>query len=35
MKIIRGLSTNRDQPITSPFPEKNGLFIELLGEVST
>jgi len=31
MKVIRGLSTNPAQPATSPFPEKNGLFIELRG----
>lgn len=31
MRVIRGLSTNRNQPATSPFPAANGLFIELRG----
>ncbi len=31
MKVIRGFSTNADQPLTSPFRKKNGIFIELRG----
>ena len=31
MKILRGLSANKEQPTTSPFPEKNGFFIEFRG----
>ena len=31
MKIFRGLSTNRAQPATSPFPLKSGIFIEFRG----
>lgn len=31
MRVIRWLSTNRDQPATSPFPARNGVFFELRG----
>lgn len=31
MIVIRGLSTNRAQPLTSPFPAGQGIFIELRG----
>ena len=31
MKILRGLSTNRTQPATQPFPASSGFFFELRG----
>jgi len=31
MRIIRGFSTHSSQPLTSPFLESNGLFIEFRG----
>ena len=31
MRVIRGLSTNKEHPLTSPFPLTNGVFIELRG----
>jgi hypothetical protein len=31
VKILRGISTNAAQPLTSPFPLKNGVFFELRG----
>lgn len=31
MKVIRGLSTDKNQPLTSPFRSKSGIFIELRG----
>jgi len=31
MKVLRGFSTHLDQPLTSPFLDSNGLFIEFRG----
>jgi hypothetical protein len=31
MKVIRGLSTNKAQLLTAPFPATTGVFIELRG----
>ena len=31
MKVIRGLSTDKSQPLTSPFRDRNGIFIEFRG----
>lgn len=31
MKVIRGYSTYKEQSITSPFPNRNGIFIEFRG----
>ena len=31
MKVIRGFSTDKDQPSTSPFRDRNGIFLEFRG----
>jgi hypothetical protein len=31
MKILRGLSTDKNHPVTDPFPSKNGFFLEFRG----
>lgn len=31
MRVIRGLSTNKDQPSTAPFRKTSGIFIEFRG----
>jgi len=31
MKVLRGLSTDKSQPLTSPFRDRNGIFIEFRG----
>jgi len=31
MQILRGFSTDPTQPITGPFPSRNGVFFELRG----